>query len=248
MNMIFLSQSIKRTLERIEQTIENDIKNGIVYPSTVAINKVVHVGSDTTEMQLRLFKEFRKSLEEGTNKLMQCDDIDREKAMLKIIDAIWCFYEPFTGTQISNIENDAVIGDGLVQKLEKFFQANKTDTEARALKNFFNNPCASSWGQEDSWCGIREFKLVKSKQEYNIIIKNPNITDITTDTQRKTRIRLAFYSIAEEKIIKEKGLYRDYIRFMYEYLYLDDALEKYKLWYDIRKKGIYYVYIPNVIN
>ena len=30
--MIILTESIKRTLERIGQTIENDLNNGIIYP------------------------------------------------------------------------------------------------------------------------------------------------------------------------------------------------------------------------
>lgn len=53
--MLLLSQSAKRTLERIEKTIEKDIKNGIVYPSTIPVNSISHVGPDTTIRQLQFF-------------------------------------------------------------------------------------------------------------------------------------------------------------------------------------------------
>lgn len=250
--MLLLSQSAKRTLERIEKTIEKDIKNGIVYPSTIPVNSISHVGPDTTIRQLQFFKAFKKSLETGANKLMQCEDIAREDAMLDVIDAIWEFYEPFTSDQKLIIENDAVIDEDLIKRLELFSKKNKENRTAKSLNNFLQNPCTSAWGQDDLWCGIREFKLVETLDEYENILHTSGICDITTDKScdEKTEIRLAFYRISAEEIIKKKGLYRDYIRFVEKYLFsrridVTSAIQKYKMWYDIRTIGIYYIYIPD---
>lgn len=251
--MIFLSQSIKRTLVRIEQTIEKDILNGIVYPSTIPVNGIRHVGADTTVRQLHFFKAFKKSLEEGTNKLMQCDDIDREYAMLDIIDAIWNFYEPFTVDQKLMIQNDSIIDDALIKRFKIFKKRNKDDEITKSLNNFLQNPCTSSWGQDDQWCGVRVFKLVETFKEYKNILNQNGICDITTDKfcKEKCKIRLAFLRIPEEEIIKEKGLYRDYIRFVDKYSFsrsvdIISVMQKYKLWYDIRSTGFYYIYIPDI--
>lgn len=250
--MIFLSQSIKRTLVRIEQTIEKDIQNGIVYPSTIPVNGIRYVGTNTTIRQLHFFKAFKKSLEEGTNKLMQCDDIDREYAMLDIIDAIWNFYEPFTADQKLIIQNDSIIDDALIKRFKTFIENNREDDITKSLDNFLQNPCTSSWGQDDQWCGVRVFKLVETFNEYKNILNQNGIYDITTNRfcKEKSKIRLAFLRISEDEIIKEKGLYRDYIRFVDKYLFsrsvdITSAIQKYKMWYDIRSTGFYYIYIPD---
>lgn len=245
--MIKLSKSVRRTLERVDKTIEKDIENGIIYPSTVAINGIVHVGPDATEVQSKIFKKFRQSLEDGTNILMQYKD--GEKAMLDIIEVIWDFYEPFTKTQILNIENDAYIEADLIRRLEKFQQINKNDKEAKALMNFFNNPCASAWGQEDLWCGVRKFKLVKSLEEYNNILRKKGIQDITTNTNaiEECNIRVAFSYMSEDEAMIQKGFHWDYNkRFKCKYSGEESALRKYKIWNDIRSVGEYYIYIPDV--
>lgn len=244
--MLILSEAINRTLERIEKTIMADVEKEIRYPITVAIDKKAHTGPDATSIQLQIFQEFKKSLENGINPVIRCYDAEREEAMLELIDRIWAFYEPFTAQQILNIKNSAIIEDGLKQRLEKFRKKFKEDKVAEALTNFFNDPCASSWDMEDSSCGLRIFKLVPTLEEYKKILERESVKDIAPKNSKKClNIRLGFSRIEEEQVIQEKGLVNDYRRFCDKYKSSREA-QKYKLWYDICEKGIYYVYIPKV--
>lgn len=244
--MINLSESIKRTLERIGQTIESDAKNGVIYP---LYSKKKSEFFNSTEEYLVAFKKFKWSLESGTNELMHCRAIEGKQNMIKIVDAIWDFYKPFTTTQIANIENDVFFEDDLKARLKRFLQANPTDLDANVLKYFFNYPWDYSWSQVDDCCKVREFKLLKSKQKYNKVLKEEGVQVLEPRTEGKNKIWIAFLRISEDEILKEKGLQNDYKEFVDKYAYSLNELERqsYRLWFDIREKGIYYIYIPDVI-
>ena len=64
--MIILTESIKRTLERIGQTIENDLNNGIIYP---LYSEKHHELLSSTEEYLVNFRKFKWSLESGKHEL-----------------------------------------------------------------------------------------------------------------------------------------------------------------------------------
>lgn len=244
--MIKLSKSIIRTLERMEQTIEDDVRNGVIYP---LYSEKSHDGYNSTEEYLYRFRNFKWNLISGKHELLHCKDIDKRANMIKIIDAIWEFYRAFESTQIVNIESDAFFEDDLKPRLKRFLQAYPTDLDANTLEYFFRNPCYSSWNQLDEQCKIREFKLVKSKQDYNRILKEQGVQILKPRLEGVNQIHIAFLKISEDEILKEKGLQHDYRNFANEYAYSwnEEELRSYKLWFDIREKGIYYIYIPDVI-
>lgn len=111
------------------------------------------------------------------------------------------------------------------------------------------HPCDSSWEQVDEYCKVREFKLMKSKQEYNRILKEEGVQILNSKLEGQNQIQIAFLRISKEEVLEEKGLKYDYKDFANEYAYSLDGeeLKAYRLWFDIREKGIYYIYIPNVI-
>ena len=244
--MIILTESIKRTLERIGQTIENDLNNGIIYP---LYSEKHHELLSSTEEYLVNFRKFKWSLESGKHELLHCRDINKRKNMIKIVDYILDFCRPFTIEQILNIENDAFFDDDLKPRLIRFLQANPNDTDANFLSCFFRHPCDYSWEQVDEYCKVREFKLLKSKQEYNRILKEEGVQILNPKLEGQNQIWIAFLRISKEEVLEEKGLKNDYKDFDNEYAYsLDrEELKAYRLWFDIREKGIYYIYIPNVI-
>lgn len=248
--MLVLSQNIKRIVNRIESTIQNDIEKGVQYPASIAVNGIVHTGEKAISRHLEVFQDFKNSLEQGTNTVLQCYDDQKEEAMLELVGRIWDFYEPFTKNQIDNIENEAIIDEGLSQRLKNFRKKFRKDKVAEALTNFFNNPCGSSWGQEDAYCGLRIFKLVSTSEEYEEILKREPVEDITSDKPEEClNIRVAFSKIDEGQVIEEKGLKYDFRRFMCKFAgqeSLYTKIEKYKIWFGIRRNGIYYIYIPEI--
>lgn len=248
--MLILSKNIKRTLERIEKTIQKDIKEGAEYPASFAVNQIVYTGKEAVERQLTIFQAFKRSLENGTNQVVNCYDDEREESMLDLIGMIWKFYDPFTGSQIANIDNEAVIEKGIRQRLEKFRERFCKDKVAADLEKFLKNPCSSSWGTDDKHCGFRIFKLVLTSEEFKHIVKRKGISEITANQPKEgCNIHIAFERIEECQVIKKKGLQHDYKRFLYKFANhenLDIKIEKYKFWYGIKERGIYYVYIPDI--
>ena len=122
--------------------------------------------------------------------------------MIKIVDYILDFCRPFTIEQILNIENDAFFDDDIKPRLIRFLQANPTDLDANVLKYFFNHPWDYSWSQADNCCKVREFKLLKSKQEYNEILKEEGVQVLEPRTEGKNKIWIAFLRISEDEILK----------------------------------------------
>ena len=248
--MLTLSKNIKRMLVRIEQTIEKDIENGIVYPYTiypsdVAKSKIVHVGEDTTRIQKKNFNRFKKSLEDGTNMFMKCDDIDKEKSMIGIVRDINRFLEPFEDEKKSQIENETLISQKLVKRLESFLKEERNSSnEAVALRLFLKNSRSLSWGLIDESCSEKKFLLVDSEKDYKDILKKECVKELT---DLKSKIHIVFSKIPESEIIQEKGLQWDFKRFARENEYDEERTDAYKKWYGIRTKGIYYVYIPDSI-
>ena len=97
-------------------------------------------------------------------------------------------------------------------------------------------------------CGHRSRMkfILHGLSEYKKILERESVKDIAPKNSKKClNIRLGFSRIEEEQVIQEKGLVNDYRRFCDKYKSSREA-QKYKLWYDICEKGIYYVYIPKV--
>ena len=61
--MIFLPESIERTLERIGDAYKRKIKNGKKDKE-----------NNTVKTQLEYFEKFKASLENGTNQLLICEE------------------------------------------------------------------------------------------------------------------------------------------------------------------------------
>lgn len=247
--MLVLSENIKRILNRIEETIQDDIKKGVQYPVAYKVDGTIYPDEKATYKYWMAFHEFKDSLEKGYNPILRCCDDQKEEAMLEVVSNILKFYEPFNTIKIYNIENEAIIDEELIQRLKNFRARSPKDEVAKALENFFNNPCASSWTQWDACCGLRIFKPVSTYKEYEEILKKEYVRDITSvKPKKRLNIRIAFSQSEAVKIIEEKGLKYDFERFMYKYAgqgNISYKIKEYEIWHGIRRTGIYYIYIPN---
>lgn len=240
-------------MNRIESTLEKDLKNGVEYPITVTENNKQYTNLEATRICLERFRKLKFQLENGTHPLAQCDARDTEKNLIKIQDLITEYYEIFSATQILNIENLSFIENELIKRLERFLEKNPDIKIAKNLHNFFCNPCSGSWGQEDAYCEARFFKFVDTSEEYLKILEETRAEDITTYSDSEdSPIRIAFYRVMVSEIIEKRGLKYDWKRFLRQYGgenyydYYSETLKKYKDLLDIKETGFYYIYIPEV--
>lgn len=251
LKMIFLSESIERILERISEAYKRDIKKRTSYYSSISKNGKIYTGTDTVKIQLEYFEEFKSSLENGTNQLLVCKEGKEDEAKIRLMHAIFEWYEPLSMDDISRIENEVYIQRGLRKRIERLSNECKTKKEALNLLEFIDNAYCSSWGQEDANYKIKDFRLVESKEDFEKILKESNgAEELTTSKYLAidfSTIRVALVPIDCITIYKKKGIFEDYKRFCKEHIGVmnfDNAFKMFNLWHDVRETAIYYIYAP----
>ena len=249
--MIFLPESIERSLERIEEVYKRDIKKRRSYYHSISKNGKKYTGTDTVRIQLEYFQEFRESLENGTSPLLICEEGKEDEAKIRLMYAVWEWYEPLWGEDVYRVENDVYIQRGLKKRIERLSTEPKTQKEALNLLGFLNNAYQSSWGQEDSRYKIKDFRLVKSEEEFEKILNKFKDAEELTASKRLivdyTTIRVALVPMDWSTIHKKKGIFEEYQRFLNEHLYdrnFNNAFDMFNLWHDVRETAIYYIYAP----
>ena len=248
--MIFLPESIKRILERIEEAYKRDIMRRRAYYSSISKNGKTYKGTDTVKFQLESFQEFKASLENGTSPLLTCEEGKEDEAKIRLMHAVYKWFEPLGMEDIYRIKNDVYIQRGLKSRIKKLSKNLKTKEESLCLLRFLNYAYASSWGQEDENYEVRDFRLVESEEEFEKILKKyRDAEDLTANegTVDFTTIRVALVPIDEVSIYKDKGIWEEYRQFIERYLVclkISDLIKMFNLWHDVRETAIYYIYVP----
>ena len=250
MTMIFLPESIKRILERTEEAYKRDIMRHRAYYSSISRNGKTYKGTDTVRFQLKCFQEFKASLENGTSPLLTCQEGKEDEAKIRLMHAVYKWFEPLGMEDIYRIKNDVYIQRGLKSRIKKLSKNSKSKEEALCLLRFLNYAYASSWGQEDEEYEVRDFRLVESEEEFEKILKEYRDAEDLTASKGIidfTTIRVALVPVDDISIYKNKGILEEYQRFIRRYLVdrkIDDLLKMFDLWHDVRKTAIYYIYAP----
>lgn len=248
--MIDLPKSIKRILERTEEAYKRDIMRRRAYYSSISRNGKTYKETDTVKFQLKCFKEFKASLENGTSPLLTCKEGKEDEAKIRLMHAVYKWFEPLGMEDIYRIKNDVYIQMGLRSRIMKLSKNSKSKEEALCLLRFLNYAYASSWGQEDEEYEVRDFRLVESEEEFEKILKEYRDAEDLTASKgivNFTIIRVALVPVDDISIYKNKGIWEEYQRFIRRYLVdrnIDDLLKMFDLWYDVRKTAIYYIYAP----
>lgn len=248
--MIFIPESIERTLKRIEKAYQEDLEKGRSYYHSISKDGKVYRGTDTVRIQLESFEEFKASLENGTSELLKCEDGKEDEAKIRLMHAIGEFYNPLSAKSIKMIRKDVYIQRGLRARIKKFAAKSQKHEEASSLLEFIRDAHWSSWGQGDAEYDIRDFRLVKSEEEFEEILHLEGAEELTRSKDLVVEfasIRVALVTLEETDIYKRKGIFEDYNRFLDEHLgsnNFDDAMKAFNLWHDVRETAIYYVYVP----
>lgn len=190
-------------------------------------------------------------MENGTSQLLVCEEGKEDEAKIRLMYAVWEWYEPLSMEDVYRVENDVYIQRGLRERIESLGNECETQKEALNLLGFLNNAYNSSWGQEDAHYKIKDFRLVESEEEFERILNEFNGADELTASKwlivDYTTIRVALVPMDWRTILKKKGIFEDYQRFCKEHLgdmNFDDAFKMFKLWHDVRETAIYYIYAP----
>lgn len=248
--MIYLPESIERTLGRIAEAYKRDIKKGKSYYSSITKNGKTYTGTDTVRIQLEYFEGFKASLENGKSELLICEEGKEDEAKIRLMNAIYEWYEPLSMQDIYLIEKDVYIQKELKKRITKLKKESNTKQEAENLLGFLNNAHNSSWGQEDEHYKIRDFRLVESAEEFEKILEESNgVRELTSSKNLIvdfTTIRVALVPMGWRTVMKKKGIFEDYKRFTNNLgdINFDAAFKMFNWWHDVRETAIYYIYVP----
>lgn len=248
--MIFIPESIKRILKRIENAYQEDLAKGVAYCYAIDKNGQLYTGTDAVRIQLENFKEFKTSLEDGTSELLMCEEGKEDEAKIRLMHAIGKFYEPLSSKNIMIIKRDVYVQRGLKTRIKKFRAKTKKYGEASNLLELIRDAHWSSWGQGDSEYEVRDLRLAESEAEFEAILTTEGAIELTKSKNllvEFTSIRVALVTLDEMDIYQDKGIFEDYKRFLNEHLKckdFDDAMKMFNLWHDVRETAIYYVYVP----
>ncbi len=252
--MIYLPEIFKRTFDRIEEIYRRDIAKGERYCSSITRRGTTYYGTDTVRVYLDMFREFREDLEKGTSPLLQCEDGYEEVAKVKLMHAVWDFYEPLSANDVYWVNNDVYASEELIQRLTDHAERKKTKKEAESILDFIKEGYCSRWGQGDEHYKVRDFRLVTTVADFEEVLKEENAEELTGNSMNLMEfntIRVALVPIERTTIYKKKGIMEDYIRFTHDLFQnpkneeaIDDGLKVWDIWHDVRATGIYYVYVP----
>ncbi len=247
--MIIVPESIKRILDRTIEIYSRDLKNHRSYYSSIKINGRYYTGTNTTKILLKLLKDFKAKLENGTSQLLVCEKGKEDEAKIQLMYSVLEHLEPLSNYDKAYIMHDVYIQEGLVERVEALSKKIKTQQEASGLLDFLNDAYNSSWGQDDEIYRVRDFRLVTSEEEFEYILTTVKNVEEITDKPFFTTMRIALVTMNYYSLYKEKGILEEYQSFLETHKDDDDfdgAIDMFNMWHDVRETAIYYIYAPAV--
>ena len=115
--------------------------------------------------------------------------------------------------------------------------------ELSIVINFLQNPSISSWSQDDEFIDFKVFKLVKTKNEWNGLMKELSGTDLAPDFKH---LKIGYVEV-ETTSFFPKGIAlkaKDHLISKLGKEGFDAKRKAFKKWFKIGATGTYYIYVP----
>lgn len=232
---MIVPQHIKDTMDRIIKVYEKLYQKG----ERVYLNKVVgdtvYSGIETTKYYLDDAKNFRKLLDTCDGPIFEGED---DEIIKRIYLQVNSYFAPLGCPDTNDILNSVRCSIQLKKALKEAETREDIAEEAKQISEFIQNAKRMSWWHLDANVERKIFKLVKTKEEF---LKLSNIREIT---EEGWSIRIGFKEKCWHDQCKEKSILRKSKHLLKDSKNFSDAYECFNFWYDLKRVGIYYVYIP----
>jgi hypothetical protein len=250
--MIFPSEHVIRALNRIDDIMTRDIKNGTHYYSSMTVGKKTYTGTDLVKQYRKRFRKFKASVEDGTCELLKCDLGKEDHAKVQFLYELWRWCEPLSCEDWNRILGDVFVQRKLRSRLEEHVRGGKVAAEAKSLLRFINNAYGSSWGQQDSDYRVRDFRLVETEEEFEELLHSSTVAEELTRSRNLIEpfnyIRVMWIPDDFRTVHKQKGIFEDYnlwaANINWNEIDFGDAIKAYNLWHGVTNRANYFVYIP----
>lgn len=232
---MIVPQHIKDMMDRIIKVYEKLYQNCESIYLNMTVGDTVYSGIGTTKYCLDDAKKFRKELDSCEGPIFEGED---DEIIRRIFLQVNSYFDPLGCPDTDSIINSVHCQTQLKKALKRAERRDDIATEAKQISEFIENAQRMSWGQFDSNIERRIFKLVKTKEEF---LKLDNIEELT---ESGWTIRVAWLEKNWVDQCREKGIFRKFKRLLRNHEDFTAESEYFKFWYDLKKTGIYYIYIP----
>lgn len=251
---IIIPEHIKTMVDRIEKEYENlyikekseeQRKNENVYMKIEGTDKI-WVNDECYLYFSKSVKRFREELENQDTEFFKNNDEYCLKR--KIVSRINnCFSELPVDAYYRTIR-EIYCEENLEKALKKKKFKKGVREEVIEICNFIKQRQIGSWGQEDAYVDKCIFKYIETEQEFKKILRRKGYEELTPgDIKPFKEIRVAYLEKSKYEIYKEKGIQREFEKILYDSLDSSVDIEVFDMWNNIKRTGIYYVYIPKIV-
>lgn len=232
---MIVPQHIKDMMDRIIKVYEKLYQNYERVYLNIVVGDTVYSGIETTKYYLDDAKNFRKELDNCEGPIFEGKD---EEIIRKIFLKVNSYFTPLGCPDTDSVLKSVICQEQLKKALKKAEKREDIAEEANLILKLIENGQRMSWGHFDANIERRIFKLVKTKEEF---LKLSNIEEVT---EEGLKIRVAFKEKYWHAQCEEKSILRKSNYMLKHSKNFSDAFECFNFWYDIKRTGIYYVYIP----
>ncbi len=242
--------NVKAHVARIVREYEIMVHQGDKIALHVFRENRIYSGVETTEYFLKSVKKFYELLEtQGEYLAVKSEEEFRKKVYSKICE----FYKPLSETAIRRITNSTTCQGQLEDALRLAKKNSILYPEAKFISWFISNACTHNWCDADETICCKEFKLVKSKEDFEKLVSGKGKYPAFEITQsgeipfKHFRVALQKFSI-EDCYRKRSKLrkYRDFWEGPHNIEEFATECEIFNMWNNVSETGVYYVYIPEV--
>ena len=254
---ITIPKHIKKMVERIADEYEhiyevesaNKRNNEEVYWSIKTDNKT-YINSECYLYLAQSAKKFREELDKQETEFFK--ENDEYVLKKKIVFYIKNYFCDLPAGSCYRVEKEVFCEEQLESALKKKRFKKGVREEAKSILDFIQKRQIMSWGQDDADIDRCFFKYMGTEQEFESLLTQQEYEELTPgDFNPFKEIRVAYLEKSEREMYEEKGMLSEYEEFLNEHLCngnLSSDLEVFDMWNDIKRTGIYYVFIPKIRN
>lgn len=241
--------NVKLHVDRIIREYEVLLHKKQTISIQISDGNQLYSGLGTTKYYLEKAKHFRNLLY-TTNRENVFSGTEGEFRR-KIYNKICEFYKPLSKSAILRITRTIECQDQLEKALIAAKRNSSTVEDAKQLLCFILDGYMYSWCKKDVEINHKVFKLIKSEEAFEKLLKSSDRNPITEITQESkspyTSFRVALQIFSIEDCYRKQAKMREFHNFWERCRNIDEFDMDYKIfnmWNNITETGIYYVYIP----
>lgn len=198
---------------------------------------------------LENLKDFHTSLKNGQHSFLfyPSNSAETDHSKIQLMEEIKSYWAYLPAPIVHDLEGKVTVSRGLKHRLRIIKQMQPVaKPEVSSLIYFIDHAKTSGWDQSDEPFIDKDFRLIGTKQEFEDLLKNHHIEDLTCQEGLRvpfSTIRVARQQKHIEEVCAEKGLLEDFLACTARhFLDSDKAEEMFAFWHNLHPIAQFYIW------